>query len=341
MNLMSTDAADWSVDTNRDGSVTPADILTVINRIRRGSGNEGHDCDVNRDGRVTPNDAIIVINRMRQTTLASIDAGGPDTSGGDDGGNPATPMDPEIDPEEPEEPSTDQRENDDEERDDRPSDDDSTDDDSSDEDPSDEDPADDDDESEGEDESDNNSDDDDERDEDDSDEDDSDEDDSDSDDESDGDAHCPDWSEGRHGRHARWLLPLLNDHADELFDLLDRNENGEIEDEEVPFGLGDRLAELNLDTDESGGISLAEIDAFFAAERADWFAARDANADGVLTEDEVRPRVFRFLERADVDDNAAVSLPEIETYLQTRREDESRHSHPIARRVLRLIRRFV
>ena len=51
-------------DTDRDGRVTPADALRVLNNLRRGGGDDAMDVDGN--GRVEPSDALRVLNRLRR-----------------------------------------------------------------------------------------------------------------------------------------------------------------------------------------------------------------------------------------------------------------------------------
>jgi hypothetical protein len=50
------------MDTDRDTSVSPLDVLVVINSINTGGGRYSFDYDVDRDGNISPLDVLIVIN---------------------------------------------------------------------------------------------------------------------------------------------------------------------------------------------------------------------------------------------------------------------------------------
>ncbi len=58
-----------SSDTNRDGKVSAADALSVINGLAR-EGNKPKTLDVNGDGKVSAVDALMVINRLGRTPSA-------------------------------------------------------------------------------------------------------------------------------------------------------------------------------------------------------------------------------------------------------------------------------
>ena len=51
-----------AMDTDRDTSVSPLDVLVVINTINTGGGRYDFDYDVDRDGNISPLDVLIVIN---------------------------------------------------------------------------------------------------------------------------------------------------------------------------------------------------------------------------------------------------------------------------------------
>jgi hypothetical protein len=51
-----------AMDTDRDTSVSPLDVLVVINSINTGGGRYSFDYDVDRDGNISPLDVLIVIN---------------------------------------------------------------------------------------------------------------------------------------------------------------------------------------------------------------------------------------------------------------------------------------
>ncbi len=57
-------AENWlsAMDTDRDDSISPLDVLNVINQINIGSGAYKLDCDVDRDGIISPLDVLNVIN---------------------------------------------------------------------------------------------------------------------------------------------------------------------------------------------------------------------------------------------------------------------------------------
>jgi hypothetical protein len=62
-----------AMDTDRDTSVSPLDVLVVINSINTGGGRYSFDYDVDRDGNISPLDVLIVINYLNTSPSGRID----------------------------------------------------------------------------------------------------------------------------------------------------------------------------------------------------------------------------------------------------------------------------
>ena len=81
-------------------------------------------------------------------------------------------------------------------------------------------------------------------------------------------------------------------------------------------------------------ITSEEIESFASTKRAERFASKDANSDGVLTEDEVFAHFWQKLSAADSNEDGGISLEEFESWIesryQTETETESETSTPSA-----------
>ncbi len=75
-----------AMDTDRDSSVSPLDVLVVINSINTGGGRYSFDYDVDRDGNISPLDVLIVINYLNTSAAGRVDTLG-DLVMVDSGGN--------------------------------------------------------------------------------------------------------------------------------------------------------------------------------------------------------------------------------------------------------------
>ncbi len=120
-----------------------------------------------------------------------------------------------------------------------------------------------------------------------------------------------------HGGHH---LPRPLD-VDSLFDRADTNDDGSLTEDEVPSAIWEFL--VNADADESGGITLEELDAYQQQAKERVFAELDANSDGGLTRDEVPSRLWARLSKADADDDGSVTLEEIEAYKAAKTDNSS------------------
>ena len=60
------------MDVNRDGAVTPLDVLLIINYLNKARGDENeYALDVSQDGYISPLDALMVINYLNQLNGAN------------------------------------------------------------------------------------------------------------------------------------------------------------------------------------------------------------------------------------------------------------------------------
>ena len=62
-----------AMDTDRDTSVSPLDVLVLINSINTGGGTYFLDFDVDRDGNISPLDVLIVINYLNTSASGRVD----------------------------------------------------------------------------------------------------------------------------------------------------------------------------------------------------------------------------------------------------------------------------
>ena len=81
-----------AMDTDRDTSVSPLDVLVVINNINTGGGQYRFDYDVDRDGNISPLDVLIVINYLNTSPSGRSDTLG-DLVMAESGGNPSITSD--------------------------------------------------------------------------------------------------------------------------------------------------------------------------------------------------------------------------------------------------------
>lgn len=299
-------AADLAaLDVNDDMSVTALDALIVINEINRRADGvvaaaeaEGKlDCDTNDDGVVTPIDVLNVVNQIN-TGLIAVPT---DTADGtmtedvvsvpaDSDGNSTiidTPVN-ETDVTSPDATADDDSDSTDSNDD--------TSDDSSDRDDEDvvSEPT--------EDGSDDSSD-----------------DTTDGDESSDGDSSTEDETDCEREQTAgelihRGMLTIRGHHnRGDLFARLDANGDGALSSDEVPEGLWDRM--LEADADASDSITKEELQAYRDAQRVAaveaFFEQLDSDASGTITSTDVSRLIWRFLSRADADNDGEVTIDEL------------------------------
>ena len=101
---------------------------------------------------------------------------------------------------------------------------------------------------------------------------------------------------------------------DRLIERLDLNEDGKISKEEVNTVRDERFAKF--DTDNSGGLTIEELEAGREAEKQERRAAMlnriDTNGDQVISADEFGGREFRIFERLDENEDGEISADELE-----------------------------
>lgn len=123
-------------------------------------------------------------------------------------------------------------------------------------------------------------------------------------------------SENRLGRFGG--AGLIRGGFERLITRSDANADGAITEDEVPESVWQRLVDQGLDTDLDNAISQEEFDVYATEQRAEKFATKDVNGDGLLTEDEVSSRFWQKISAADTSEDGGVSLQELETWLETR-----------------------
>jgi hypothetical protein len=82
------------------------------------------------------------------------------------------------------------------------------------------------------------------------------------------------------------------------------------------------LTEWEVDADADGLLTAEELTATFLAMREERFLSNDANEDGLITETEVRDRIWAKLSAADSDADGGVSFAEWEVF-QSETETET------------------
>ncbi|MGB7345317.1 MAG: matrixin family metalloprotease [Pirellulaceae bacterium] len=289
-------------DVNNDETVTPLDALLVLNRLADGEFDPTslHFCDTNGDGDVTPSDALQVLNDLADPQAESQDAaveasGDPTTIGEDDAVADETPVDetddvPVVDVV----PDTEVVNEDDEvvvEDDSQDTTDDVDSDDADAEDGSEE-----------------------------------------QEDEENG--HCDDESSelgdhpfrghhrgGHHrGGHGSSRLAHSNN-PEALISKFDANADGGLTEDEVSTHLWEHFVAQNVDADADGVVTLTELEAAATAVRAERFAAKDTDGDGLLQESEVSSRFWTRVSAADTNEDGGVSLEELDTWVAQRQAD--------------------
>lgn len=93
----------------------------------------------------------------------------------------------------------------------------------------------------------------------------------------------------------------------------DANRDDALSGEEVPEGLWDRLVEADADAGDS--VTKDELQAYREAERVAaagaFFEQLDRDASGTITSADVSRLTWRFLSRADADNDGAVTIDEL------------------------------
>ena len=105
-------------------------------------------------------------------------------------------------------------------------------------------------------------------------------------------------------------------HQARRFQRLDDNQDGVIDPDEVSPQFWERLVEYDVDASE--GIDSGEWDAFLASKPPRDFRRLDDNEDGVITEQEVNPRLWERLSSLDEDGNQAIDPDEFDSRLGRR-----------------------
>ena len=117
----------------------------------------------------------------------------------------------------------------------------------------------------------------------------------------------------------------------DAFDHLDQNEDGELTQDELSREHWDRLSDA--DADETGAVTKDELKAARPSERMiallpsgaqPHFENLDLNQDGVLSEREVTQRLWHRIIQADVNQDAGVSLHELDDLRQHRDAERER-----------------
>ena len=116
---------------------------------------------------------------------------------------------------------------------------------------------------------------------------------------------------GKHGKkHHKGGNKGSGDPLAWMLDHFDANENDQLELTEVPKRMQERLAAADADSD--GVVSKEELKAAWIARRAEHFAAKDANGDGAISEDDVSERRWKFVSKADANEDGNVTRAELE-----------------------------
>lgn len=111
---------------------------------------------------------------------------------------------------------------------------------------------------------------------------------------------------------ANWQ-PGRSHHRHGLFEHFDANDDGLLQQDELPDGLWTRLAEA--DTDSNGAISPEELAAFRADQaRRHFFERFDENEDGLLVESELPHRLWTRIASADADQDGAITPEEFANF---------------------------
>ena len=132
--------------------------------------------------------------------------------------------------------------------------------------------------------------------------------------------------------HHHWLPRLGGGHffhhvlgaidPENLITRLDTNDDGGLNEDEVPDVVWQFAVDRQIDTNADGKITVPEIEAELVEFRDDLFdqrfQRRDDNGDDLLTENEVRDRVWRRISAADTDGDSAVSRDELKSWIEDR-----------------------
>jgi Ca2+-binding EF-hand superfamily protein len=113
--------------------------------------------------------------------------------------------------------------------------------------------------------------------------------------------------------------------SERTFERLDRNNNGELERQEL--GARSERRFMRLDTDKDGRVTRGEIEAWvnaMAQRRVDRIMSlMDANNDGVIAQSEVEDYVSSLFLAADTDTSGGVTLTEARAYHEAKRKSRA------------------
>ena len=116
----------------------------------------------------------------------------------------------------------------------------------------------------------------------------------------------------------RILLTELPEEKREHLSEADLDGDGALTREEMKQAHQRRRQEFQTqaDKDGDGQVSEAEGKAFFEVKMQERFARKDANHDGALSADEVSPRHWTRIQKADGNNDARISFEELRTHFE-------------------------
>lgn len=134
-----------------------------------------------------------------------------------------------------------------------------------------------------------------------------------------------------HERPANFIdrvLTRLN--PDDLIARYDTDGDLALSEAELPARLGVVLNEFAVDLDSDGLLTGEELSAAVLAARQKEFDAKDSDANGQLTEEEVTSKFWEKISTADVDQDGTITFQEFDTWLSSDpfpHETPHRHHH--------------
>ncbi|MFG0267630.1 MAG: matrixin family metalloprotease [Rhodopirellula sp. JB055] len=114
--------------------------------------------------------------------------------------------------------------------------------------------------------------------------------------------------------HGLFRAGVFEGDVDSLIEGLDTDGDSALSEAELSERLWEKWTELQVDADADGLLTTEELAASFLAVREERFLSKDANEDGLITETEVRDRLWAKLSAADSDADGGVSFAEWEAF---------------------------